>query len=111
MPAFAAHAEVLISPPLYAKATQYQECRIVNISSLPKVVKIIAFKPTGVPATGPYTVTLAPGAAGGISLPASAQSQHCKFYLTDSAKGYRASIDLLDSTVSPPAILTAVAVR
>ena len=108
LPVAAAHATDLYSPGLPATGTQYVECRIVNVTAASQTVTIQGFDSTGAFATSAYTQTLAPGEAGGFSAPSIANLMYCKFTVKGSANGFRASIDVLDTTQSPPVISVAL---
>lgn len=108
VPALAAYAAEMFSPALPATGTQFLECRIVNVGTRTEIVTIQAFMSTGAPATGPVTQTLAPGEAGGFSVSATAVGVYCKFSVQGSTNNFRASIDVLDSSTSPPSIVVAL---
>lgn len=107
-PALAAHADEIFSPGLPATGTQYQECRIVNITAFSQTVSIQGIRSTGFPATALLTHTLAPGGSTALASTASALSMYCKFIVTGSVSGFRASIDVYDPTVTPPIVVVAL---
>jgi hypothetical protein len=94
--AFAAPPTEMFTPWLYANTTQFLECTIVNASGAVQTVTTEAFMSTGAIGGGPYTQTLAPGEAGGFSLPGYYANVYCKFTVTGKASGYRASISVLE---------------
>jgi hypothetical protein len=94
-PAFAASTE-MYTPALPANDSQFNECRVVNVTGAPQTVTTEAFDSTGATSGGPYTQTLAPGEAGGFSLSGIYASMYCKFTVPGKASGYRVSIDVLD---------------
>jgi hypothetical protein len=108
VPTVAAHATDLYSPGLPATGTQFLECRIMNVTNAAQTVSSQGFDSTGTAATSAYTETLEPGQAGGFSVPAVASVTYCKFTVKGSANGFRASIDVLDTTQTPPVIAVAL---
>ena len=102
------HAGELFTPALPANGSQFQECRIVNVSGAPKTVTIEAFDSTGATSAGPYTQTLAPGEAGGFSISGIAGSNYCKFTVPGKTDNYRGSIDVLDPSTTPTHIVVAL---
>jgi hypothetical protein len=96
--AIPAWAGELVTPALPASSTQYQECRILNVTGAPATVVTEAFNSNGVPTGGPYTQTLAPGEAGGFSLAGYYASMYCRFKVKGTVDGFRGSIDVLDIT-------------
>lgn len=108
VPVMAAHAAELFTPALPATGTQFLECRIINVTDFPQTVTSQGFNSTGAPATGPVTQTLAPGEAGGFSVSATAGVVYCKFIVKGSKDGFRVSIDVLDTSVTPPVIAVAL---
>ncbi len=92
----AVHATDMFSPGLPASATQFLTCRIVNVTNVTQTVTSQGFISTGAPGTGPVTQTLAPGEAGGFSVSGTAHVIYCKFIVTGSATGFRASIEVFD---------------
>jgi hypothetical protein len=94
----AAHASDLFTSGLPANSEQTQECRIVNVSGSPQVVTTEAFNSNGVTTGGPFTQTLAAGEAGGFALAGFNASMYCKFTVSGPTKGFRASIDVSETT-------------
>lgn len=92
--AFAAPTE-MFTPALYAKPAQFLECRIVNVSSVPQDVVVEAFMSTGASGSGPSAQTLAPGEAGGFSVPGYYGNLYCKFTVNAKPANFRVSIDVL----------------
>ena len=104
-----AKAADLFTPALPANSAQFQECRIVNVSSSPKKVVTEAFNSTGASSSGAYAQTLAPGEAGGFSLSGIYASMYCKFTVKGgSTSDVRGSIDVLDPSVTPTAIVVSL---
>lgn len=104
----AVHAAELFTPGLPATGTQFLECRVINVSNSSQTTTTEAFDSTGAVAAGPFTETLSPGATGGFSVSAVAGAVYCKFTVSGPASRYRASIDVLDSTTTPPSIVVAL---
>ena len=86
----------MYTPALYANPPQFLECRIVNVSGAAQTVTIEAFMSTGAVGAGPSTQTLAPGEAGGFSVPGYYANLYCKFTVPGKSSGYRVSIDVLE---------------
>lgn len=108
-PAFAAHADEIFSPALPALGpSQRLECRIVNVTNVSQVVTIQSFDSTGAQVSNNMQ-TLASGQVGGVSIPTAPQTPlYCKFTVRGNERGYRASIDVLDTTTTPPTIVVAL---
>ena len=108
VPIVGAHATELFSPGLPASGTQMLECRIVNVTNAAQTVTTQGFDSTGTAATSEITQTLAPGEARGIAIPAVAAAIYCKFTVKGSANGFRASIDVVDTSQTSPVITVAL---
>jgi len=93
-PALAAPTE-MFTPALFAKGGQFLECRIVNVSGAPQDVTVEAHTSTGAIGAGPSLQTLAPGEAGGFSVPGGS-NLYCKFTVNAKPEKFRISIDVLE---------------
>ena len=88
----------MYTPALYAKPPQFLECRIVNVSGATQDVTVEAFTSTGASGSGPSMQTLAPGEAGGFSVPGTEANLYCKFTVNAKPANFRVSIDVLAVT-------------
>lgn len=105
---FASVAAELYSPALPASVGQSLECRIVNVSGAAQTVAVEAFDSNGATIGGPSVQALAPGQAGGFALPGFHAGMYCKFTVKGSGSGFRASIDVVESTATGFRIVVAL---
>lgn len=96
VPAIAAHAGVLFTPPLSVGSAQHVECVIANVGSSPETVTIELF-PT--PPRNRQTITIMPGKTGGLEAIAPIREVYCKFTVQGSNNNVRAAIERLDMGV------------
>jgi hypothetical protein len=111
VPTLAARAAEIFSPGLPATGTQFLECRIINITNASQTVTSEGLDSNGAVVAGPVPQTLAPGQAGGFSVSALAAVMYCKFTVSGpkgATSGFRASIDVLDTSVPPNHIVVAL---
>jgi len=95
-PALAAQAAEIFSPGLPARGSQFQVCSIVNISGTTRTVTTQIFDSTGAIVYSAVPQALAPGQAGGVSVPATVVGMYCKFAVEGNVNHYRAAISVLD---------------
>lgn len=108
IPALAAHAGEIFTPVLPGSAAVFQQCEIINATASPQMVTLQKFEPSGLPYSSLYTATVGPDQSWGVSGPGLASGLYCKFTVPGLTTGFRASIALLDSTVTPPLIVLAL---